>query len=113
MTQAAISGPSALGGGTAIIAVSGSDSADGERGPAGGKFRAGITLERGFVFSPTVPDNQARGTALRQIVRTFFKGSPVSPASALLGMAQDLDAREFNELEAAIARERKARAPKS
>jgi predicted transcriptional regulator len=67
--------------------------------------------ERGFVYSPTVPDNQARGTALSQIVRTFFKGSPVSAASALLGMAQDLDARELDELEAAIARARQAGNP--
>lgn len=62
--------------------------------------------DRGFVYSPTVPDNQARGTALTQIVRTFFKGSPVSAASALLGMAKDVDARELDELEAAIARAR-------
>jgi predicted transcriptional regulator len=69
--------------------------------------------ERGFVFSPTVSDNQARGTALSQIVRTFFKGSPVSAASALLGMAQDIDVRELDELEAAIASARQAKRPKS
>jgi predicted transcriptional regulator len=63
----------------------------------------------GFVYSPTVPDKQARGTALSQIVRTFFKGSPVSAASALLGMAENLDAQELDELEAAIARARLAR----
>jgi glycerol-3-phosphate dehydrogenase len=66
-------------------------------------------IERGFVYSPTVPDNQARRTALSQIVRTFFKGSPVSAASALVGMAEDLDASELDELEAAIARARQAR----
>ena len=65
--------------------------------------------DRGFVYSPTVSDNQARRTALGQVVRTFFKGSPVSAASALLGMAQDIDARELDELEAAIARARQAR----
>jgi predicted transcriptional regulator len=65
--------------------------------------------DRGFVYSPTVPDNQARGTALSQIVRTFFKGSPVSAASALLGMAENLDTNELDELEAAIARARLAR----
>jgi len=65
--------------------------------------------DRGYVYSPTVSDNQARGTALSQIVRTFFKGSPVSAASALLGMADEVDARELDELEAAIARARQAR----
>ena len=65
--------------------------------------------DRGHVYSPTMPDNQARRTVLSQVVQTFFKGSPVSAASALLGMARDLDARELDELEAAIARARRAR----
>ncbi|KRC82493.1 BlaI/MecI/CopY family transcriptional regulator [Sphingomonas sp. Root241] len=66
--------------------------------------------DRGFLFSPTLPDSQARRTALSQVVRTFFNGSPVSAASALLGMAQQPDAHELDELEAMIARARKARA---
>ena len=65
--------------------------------------------DRGYVYSPTVSDNQAQRTVLGQIVQTFFKGSPVSAASALLGMAKDVDARELDELEAAIARARQAR----
>lgn len=64
--------------------------------------------ERGFVYSPTMPDSQARGTALSQVVRTFFGGSPVSAASALLGMGKPLDAGELDELEAMIARARAA-----
>ena len=62
--------------------------------------------ERGFVYTPTMPDSQARGTALSQVVRTFFGGSPVSAASALLGMARPFDADELDELEAMIARAR-------
>ena len=65
--------------------------------------------DRGYIYSPTVSDNQARRTVLNQIVHTFFKGSPVSAASALLGMATDLNARELDELEAAILRARQAR----
>ena len=65
--------------------------------------------DRGFLFSPTLPDSQARRTALSQVVRTFFNGSPVSAASALLGMAQQPDARELDELEAMIARARRER----
>jgi len=72
-------------------------------------FVAREDSDRGYVYSPTVPDNQARGTVLSQIVRTFFKGSPVSAASALLAMAQEIDTRELDELEAAIARARQAR----
>lgn len=63
--------------------------------------------ERGFVFSPTVSDSQARRTALSQVVRTFFNGSTVSAASALLGMAKQLDENELSELETMIARARK------
>jgi predicted transcriptional regulator len=63
--------------------------------------------ERGFVFSPTLSDSQARRTALSQVVRTFFNGSAVSAASALLGMAKQLDDGELGELEAMIARARK------
>jgi predicted transcriptional regulator len=65
--------------------------------------------ERGFTYSPTLPDNQARHTALGHVVRTFFNGSPVSAASALLGMANRLDNRELDELEAMIARARQAK----
>lgn len=63
--------------------------------------------ERGFVFSPTMSDSQARRTALSQVVRTFFNGSTVSAASALLGMAKQLDENELSELESMIARARK------
>jgi predicted transcriptional regulator len=62
--------------------------------------------ERGFLYSPALAESQARRTALSQIVGTFFGGSPVSAASALLGMAQHPDARELDELEAMIARAR-------
>ena len=71
-------------------------------------FVAREESERGFVFAPTLPNSQARRTALSQVVRTFFNGSPVSAASALLGMAQQPDARELDELEAMIARARHA-----
>jgi predicted transcriptional regulator len=64
------------------------------------------STERGFVFSPTMSDSQARRTALSHIVGTFFNGSAVSAASALLGMAKQLDEKELSDLEAMIARAR-------
>lgn len=64
--------------------------------------------DRGFVFSPALKDKQARSSALGQVVRTFFNGSAVSAASALLGMADRYDARELDELEALIAKARQA-----
>lgn len=66
-----------------------------------------IESERGYLYSPTLPDSQARRSALSEIVRTFFNGSPASAASALLGMAQRVEPGELNEIEALIAQARK------
>lgn len=61
---------------------------------------------RGFVYAPHVPEKAARRSALSQVVRVFFNGSPASAAAALLGMQDKLDAQELDELEALIARAR-------
>ncbi len=64
--------------------------------------------DRGFVFAPSVPETAAKESALRQIVRVFFNGSPAGAASALLGMTERLDEAELAELEQLIADARKA-----
>ena len=65
--------------------------------------------ERGFLFSPTMSDAAASKTALTGVVKTFFNGSAASAATALLGMSDSLDANELDELEAMIARARRAK----
>lgn len=65
--------------------------------------------ERGLVFAPRVSEKAARRSALSQIVRVFFNGSPASAASALLGMSDKLDDRELDDLERAIAEARNGR----
>lgn len=65
--------------------------------------------ERGFLYSPAVPDQTARRSALTEVVRVFFNGSPTSAASALLGMSDRIDAAELDELEKLIAQARKAK----
>jgi predicted transcriptional regulator len=65
--------------------------------------------ERGFLYSPLVSDSVAKKSALTDIVRVFFNGSPASAASALLGMSDKLKEDELNELEQMIARARKAK----
>ena len=72
-------------------------------------FVARQDSERGFLFSPTVSDNQARKSALSDVVRTFFNGSATSAATALLGMTDRLDTNELDALEAMIARAREAK----
>jgi predicted transcriptional regulator len=68
--------------------------------------------ERGYLYSPAVSDNLAKKSALSDIVRVFFNGSPASAASALLGMSDKLDNEQLDEIEAMIARARQAKAGK-
>lgn len=65
--------------------------------------------ERGFLYSPVVSDNVAKKSALSEIVRVFFNGSPASAASALLGMSDKIKNEDLDEIEAMIARARKAK----
>ena len=65
--------------------------------------------ERGYLYSPTVSDSVAKKSALSEIVRVFFNGSPASAASALLGMSDKLKDDELSQLEQMIAQARKAK----
>ena len=65
--------------------------------------------DRGFLYSPVVSENAAKKSALSDIVKTFFNGSPASAASALLGMSDRLKENELDELEQMIARARQAK----
>ena len=65
--------------------------------------------ERGFLYSPVVSDTVAKKSALSEIVRVFFNGSPASAASALLGMSDKLKEDELDQLEQMIAKARRAK----
>jgi len=65
--------------------------------------------ERGYLYSPVLSDSVAKKSALSEIVKTFFNGSPASAASALLGMSDRLEKDELDALEAMIARARQAK----
>ncbi|QIL02510.1 BlaI/MecI/CopY family transcriptional regulator [Sphingomonas sinipercae] len=65
--------------------------------------------ERGYLYSPAVSETAARKSALSEVVRVFFNGSPAGAATALLGMSDRLDTDQLDELEQMIA---KARADK-
>ena len=68
--------------------------------------------DRGYLYSPVVPETAARKSALSEIVRVFFNGSAAGAASALLGMSDKLSSDELSDLEAMIAKARKAKGAK-
>jgi len=67
---------------------------------------------RGYIYSPVVSETAAKKSALSEIVRVFFNGSPASAASALLGMSDKLDTNELDALEQMIARARREKGGK-
>src|ERR1041384_3766026 len=46
--------------------------------------------ERGSLYNPALSETAAKKSALSEIVRVFFNGSPANAASALLGMSDRL-----------------------
>ena len=68
--------------------------------------------DRGFLYSPVVADSVARKTALSEIVRVFFNGSPAGAATALLGMSDKLDTSDLDAIESMIAQARAAKGAK-
>jgi BlaI family penicillinase repressor len=58
-----------------------------------------------YVYTPVIAPAKARQSALRQLVSTFFEGSPLAAAAALLEMSNHkLSAAERDRLSALIAR---------
>ena len=68
--------------------------------------------DRGFLYAPAVSGNLAKKSALSEIVRVFFNGSPASAASALLGMSDRLKDDELSQIEEMIAKARKDKGAK-
>jgi predicted transcriptional regulator len=61
-----------------------------------------------YVHAPVVSRDRARVSALRQLVRTFFDGSPGAAAAALLDLSRDdLTDTELARLETLVERARK------
>jgi BlaI family penicillinase repressor len=61
-----------------------------------------------YVYTPAIAASKARQSALRQLVSTFFEGSPVAAAAALLEMSdQKLSPEERQHLSSLIARHEK------
>ena len=64
-----------------------------------------------YVYEATLPREDARGTALERLVRTFFDGSPALTVAALLDLkADDLSEAELDDLAELIERARRKEA---
>lgn len=60
-----------------------------------------------FIYAPAMPDSRIRQSALQRFVETFFNGSPLGAATALLGMSEKVSPAEIEKLEAMLAKVRK------
>lgn len=61
-----------------------------------------------YVYFPTTPRDEARESALRRVLRTFFDGSAEKAVAALLELsADDLTAGELERLERMIEKARR------
>lgn len=61
-----------------------------------------------YVYAPAIAASKARQSALRQLVSTFFEGSPLAAAAALLEMSDHkLSPEEREHLSTLIARREK------
>ncbi len=64
-----------------------------------------------YVFLPVAPRNKARIEALRHLLETFFEGSALNAAEALVdGSAAKLTEEDLKRLETMVARARKEKA---
>ncbi|MDI1280601.1 BlaI/MecI/CopY family transcriptional regulator [Brevundimonas sp.] len=60
------------------------------------------TDNQAYVYAPVLRPEAVADGALRRLVNTFFNGSPASAATALLGLASQLDPEELAALRRAI-----------
>ena len=60
-----------------------------------------------FVYSPAVAEKRIKQSALQRFVETYFGGSPLGAATALLGMSGKASPAEIEKLEAMLAKVRK------
>ncbi len=65
-----------------------------------------------YIYSPIVPPERARESALRHVVRTFFRGSPSKAVLTLLDSPSTrLSQEELNELAAWIEAAKRGKRP--
>lgn len=66
-----------------------------------------VSVEGRYVFSPTLPREKARRSAVESLVTTFFEGSTEKAMAALLDRSERLDEAELDRLSSLIEKARK------
>ena len=62
-----------------------------------------------FIYSPALPKGRIKQSAARRFVRTYFGGSAINAATALLGMSDGLDEADLDALARLVATARAAK----
>lgn len=62
-----------------------------------------------YIYAPALPEKAVKQRAVRHFIDTFFRGSPIGAAAALIGMSGEVADEELEQLEAAVAKARKER----
>lgn len=57
-----------------------------------------------FIYAPAVADKRLKQSALQRFVATYFGGSPIGAAAALIGMSEKVDPEDLRQLEQMIAK---------
>ena len=65
---------------------------------------------KSFIYAPAMPEPKIQRSAVQRFVQTYFKGSPVGAAAALIGMSEKVSSEELDQLEAMIAKVRQEEA---
>ncbi len=60
-----------------------------------------------YVYSPTTSRDEARASALKRVLTTFFDGSPTKAMAALVDMAEDVSEDDLQRLETMIREARR------
>ncbi len=60
-----------------------------------------------YVYSPTTSRDEARASALKRVLTTFFDGSPTKAMAALVDMAEDVSEDDLQRMETMIREARR------
>lgn len=67
-------------------------------------------VDQTYVYTTALPQRKVTQSALRHMIKTFFNGSSIGAAAALVGMSDSIDPEELAQLEEVIAKAKREQA---